>query len=77
MQVANFIYGLPKLLQDREIRMSESVKIGIIICDRYRRSAGGKCLRARKNREGAFSIYTGKSLELVGYSICDGCPGEI
>ena len=28
-------------------------KIGIIICDRYRRCAGGKCLRAMKNREGA------------------------
>ncbi len=49
-------------------------RIGIIICDRYRRCAGGKCLRALKNREGAFSIYTGP-VELVGYTTCDGCPG--
>jgi predicted metal-binding protein len=28
-----------------------------------------------KNREGAFSIYKETSLELVGYTTCDGCPG--
>lgn len=50
-------------------------KIGIIICDRYRRCAGGKCLRALKNREGAFSVYAGQEVELVGYTTCDGCPG--
>jgi len=55
--------------------MSAGTKIGIIICDRYRRCAGGKCLRALKNREGAFSIYTGIEAELVGYTSCDGCPG--
>jgi predicted metal-binding protein len=55
--------------------MSGSVKIGIIICDRYRRCAGGKCLRAMRNREGAFSIYASKEVELVGYTTCDGCPG--
>ncbi|MBN2078945.1 MAG: CGGC domain-containing protein [Spirochaetes bacterium] len=55
--------------------MSEKVTIGIIICDRYRRCAGGKCLRALRNREGAFSIYTDKEVELVGYTTCDGCPG--
>jgi len=55
--------------------MSETIKIGIIICDRYRRCAGGKCLRAMKAREGAFSRYTGQELELVGYTTCDGCPG--
>ena len=49
-------------------------KIGIIICDRYRRCAGGKCLRAMRNHEGAFSIYS-KPLEIVGYTTCDGCPG--
>lgn len=51
-------------------------KIGIIICDRYRSCAGGKCFRSIKNREGAFSIY-GKDieLELVGYTSCGGCPG--
>ena len=50
-------------------------KIGIIICDRYRRCAGGKCLRALRNREGAFSIYADQEVELVGYTTCDGCPG--
>jgi predicted metal-binding protein len=55
--------------------MNSITKIGIIICDRYRRCAGGKCLRALKNREGAFSIYAGEAVELVGYTTCDGCPG--
>jgi len=55
--------------------MSEALKLGIIICDRYVRCAGGKCLRAMKQREGAFSIYEGKEIELVGYTTCDGCPG--
>lgn len=51
------------------------VKIGIIICDRYRTCAGGKCLRAMRNREGAFSRYADQEVELVGYTTCDGCPG--
>lgn len=55
--------------------MSPSVKIGIIICDRYRRCAGGKCFRAMKNREGAFSRYSNGDVELVGYTTCEGCPG--
>jgi len=56
--------------------MKESVKIGIIICDRYRRCAGGKCFRSMKNREGAFSVYSKNTdLQLVGYTTCDGCPG--
>jgi predicted metal-binding protein len=55
--------------------MDEKMKIGIIICDRYRTCAGGKCLRAMKNREGAFSIYDDTEVELVGYTTCDGCPG--
>jgi len=50
-------------------------RIGIIICDRYRLCAGGKCLRSLHNREGAFSIYRGKDLELAGYATCGGCPG--
>jgi predicted metal-binding protein len=50
-------------------------KIGIIICDRYRDCAGGKCFRALRNKEGAFSIYKNKDLELVGYTTCGGCPG--
>lgn len=55
--------------------MSKKINIGIIICDRYRTCAGGKCLRALRNREGAFSIYEGSEVELVGYTTCDGCPG--
>ncbi len=55
--------------------MESKIKVGIIICDRYRTCAGGKCLRAMRNREGAFSIYQGKEVELVGYTTCDGCPG--
>lgn len=55
--------------------MNDITKIGIIICDRYRRCAGGKCIRAMKNREGAFSIYGDTPLELVGFTTCDGCPG--
>ena len=55
--------------------MNKTTKVGIIICDRYRRCAGGKCIRAMKNREGAFSIYEGTEVELVGYTTCDGCPG--
>lgn len=55
--------------------MKEKRKIGIIICNRYRRCAGGKCLRAMRNREGAFSIYGDAEVELVGYTTCDGCPG--
>ncbi|MFO7839023.1 MAG: CGGC domain-containing protein [Desulfosalsimonadaceae bacterium] len=55
--------------------MHSKKRIGIVICDRYRRCAGGKCLRAMREREGAFSIYTGEEVELVGYTTCDGCPG--
>lgn len=55
--------------------MDGQTRIGIIICDRYRRCAGGKCLRALRNREGAFSLYSGTEVELVGYTTCDGCPG--
>lgn len=50
-------------------------KIGIIICDRYHACAGGKCLRALRQREGAFSRYRDEEVELVGYTTCDGCPG--
>jgi len=55
--------------------MGEKVKIGIIICDRYRRCAGGKCFRSLRDREGAFSIYKNMEVETVGYTTCDGCPG--
>jgi len=50
-------------------------KIGIIICDRYKSCAGGKCFRALRNREGAFSIYKNEAIEVVGYTTCGGCPG--
>ena len=55
--------------------MQEKIKIGIIICDRYRTCAGGKCFRSLRNREGAFSRYKGREVEIVGYTTCDGCPG--
>ena len=55
--------------------MSNPTKIGIVICDRYLRCAGGKCLRAMTNREGAFSRYEGQDVQLVGYTTCAGCPG--
>jgi len=52
------------------------MKIGIIICDRYKSCAGGKCFRSVRNREGAFDIYPeSDSLEIVGYTSCGGCPG--
>lgn len=55
--------------------MQKTIKIGIIICDRYRRCAGGKCFRSLQNREGAFSRYAGRDVEVAGYTSCDGCPG--
>ena len=56
--------------------MKNKIKIGIIICDRYKTCAGGKCFRAMRNKEGAFNIYKDNDkLELVGYTTCGGCPG--
>lgn len=55
--------------------MEDKIRIGIVICDRYRMCAGGKCMRSLQNREGAFSIYAGHEVELVGYTTCGGCPG--
>ena len=55
--------------------MAEKINIGIIICDRYRRCAGGKCFRAVREREGAFERYKAMDVEVVGYTTCDGCPG--
>ena len=52
------------------------MKVGIIICDRYRTCGGGKCLRAMHERAGGFARYPlNEPLELVGYSTCGGCPG--
>ena len=53
----------------------DKTNVGIIICDRYRGCAGGKCLRSLRDREGAFNIYKDQELELVGYTTCKGCPG--
>lgn len=51
-------------------------KIAIIICDRYKTCAGGKCFKALNNRDGAFDIYSKhEDVELVGYTTCGGCPG--
>ena len=55
--------------------MGNKVKIGIIICDRYKNCAGGKCFRSIKERAGAFDIYKKKEVEVVGYTSCGGCPG--
>ena len=55
--------------------MKDPIKIGIFICERYRTCTGGKCFRALRNREGAFSIYKDRDVELVGYTTCYGCPG--
>ena len=52
------------------------MKIGIVICDRYRTCGGGKCFRAVGERAGAFSRYPAEeTLEVVGFSTCGGCPG--
>ena len=53
----------------------ETIKLGIIICDRYKGCAGGKCFRALTNREGAFELYKHQEVELVAYTTCGGCPG--
>lgn len=56
--------------------MNKKIKIGIIICDRYRNCAGGKCFKALENREGAFDIYSKDDyVKIVGYTTCGGCPG--
>ncbi|MDR3565311.1 MAG: CGGC domain-containing protein [Negativicutes bacterium] len=55
--------------------MSEVVKVGIVICDRYKTCAGGKCFRALQKKEGAFSRYQDREIEIVAYTSCGGCPG--
>ena len=55
--------------------MSNPVRVGVIICDRYSTCAGGKCLRSIRERAGAFSEYEGREVELVGITTCAGCPG--
>lgn len=53
----------------------EKLNVGIIICDRYRTCAGGKCMRSLHAREGAFAMYKDMDVELAGYTTCGGCPG--
>jgi len=55
--------------------MENSVKIGIIICDRYKSCSGGKCFRSLRERKGAFSIYKNVNVEVAGFTSCGGCPG--
>jgi predicted metal-binding protein len=53
----------------------KKIKIGIIICDRYKGCAGGKCFRSIANREGAFEAYKDYDVEIAGYTSYGGCPG--
>ncbi len=55
--------------------MKDTVKIGIIICDRYHTCTGGKCFRSIKEKNGAFSVYSDQDVDIVGYTTCGGCPG--
>jgi predicted metal-binding protein len=55
--------------------MKQSKRIGILICDRYRSCAAGKCLRAMREAVGAFDRYAPGEAELVGITTCGGCPG--
>lgn len=55
--------------------MSDKIKIGIIICERYKTCTGGKCFRAASLREGAFSAYKDTEIEIAAYTTCGGCPG--
>ena len=49
--------------------MAEPIRIGIIICDRYRACAGGKCLRALRNHLEGISDD-----DIVGLEIPTGIP---
>ena len=55
--------------------MTQTRKIGIIICHRYHTCSGGKCLKSMKLRDGAFERYKNEEIELVGITSCGGCPG--
>lgn len=55
--------------------METKVKIGIIICDRYKSCAGGKCFQALNARDGAFARYQDQDVEIAAYTSCGGCPG--
>jgi predicted metal-binding protein len=64
-----------EIFRDTDHKKMKKIKIGIIICDRYRTCAGGKCFRALQNKEGAFEMYKDKDVELAAYTTCGGCPG--
>jgi len=36
---------------------------------------GRQVLQVPPHREGAFAVYKGEEVELVGYTTCGGCPG--
>lgn len=55
--------------------MGDKVKVGVIICGRYRNCAAGKCFRAAREKEGAFAQYGDREVEVVGFTTCGGCPG--
>jgi len=55
--------------------MQDQVKVGIVICNRYKNCSGGKCFRAIREKAGAFNIYNNKDVQIVGYASCGGCPG--
>lgn len=50
-------------------------KVGIIICDRYKTCAGGKCFRSLHEKQGAFERYQDEEVQLIGFTSCGGCPG--
>lgn len=51
------------------------MKIGVILCDRYQAASRERCIRAIKNKEGAFERYQDMEVELVDFHVCGGCPG--
>lgn len=73
--IRQYCSACSKAMHLKRGKMDSKVKLGIIICNRYRTCAGGKCLRAMRERVGAFQRYSGSEVELVGYTTCDGCPG--
>jgi predicted metal-binding protein len=55
--------------------MKQPINVGIIICDRYRSCAGGKCFRSVRQHDGGFARYVDRPVNVVGYTTCEGCPG--
>jgi len=57
------------LINHNERVMAKKAKLGIIICERYDSCSGGKCLRALREREGAFDVYAkNEDVQSVGYT---------